>query len=462
MPTFQKTSRIDVTPQQLFEWHARQGAFERLTPPWESIAIEKRANGIQDGEVLIFKVGPGPFKLTWEAHHDNYIEGEQFRDIQKRGPFAKWEHTHRFLPAPDDEHGGNGALLDDSISYKLPLHPISQWVAGWFARRTIERMFTFRHERTMKDLERHAAFEDRERQKVAITGASGLIGTALSSFLTTGGHHVAPISRKKREGGIQWSPSEQKLAARELEGYDVVVHLAGESVNQRWTSSAKERILRSRLDGTRLIAETLANLERKPRVLISGSAIGYYGDRGDELLTEDASPGEGFLADVCKQWEEATQAASEAGIRVVHLRTSLVLDPSGGALGQMLPLFKMGVGGNLGSGKQYMSWISIDDMVAAILHILFTESIAGPVNLTAPNPVRNAEFTKTLGGVLSRPTFLPVPKFGLKLAMGSQSADEMLLASQRVVPDALTQSGFEFAYPELEGALSHLLGARKA
>jgi len=458
MPTFHKTTPIDTTPEELFAWHARQGAFERLAPPWEPIRIEKRADGIEDGAVLIFKVGPGPFKLTWEAHHEGYIEGEQFRDIQKRGPFSTWEHTHRFLPDPDTE--GHTALLDDAITYKLPLHPISQWVAGWFARQMVERMFTFRHERTMHDIKRHEQFADRDRQRVAITGASGLIGTALSSFLTTGGHQVAPISRKKREGGIQWSPREQRLEAKELEGFDAVVHLAGESVNQRWTSDAKERILRSRIDGTRLISETLANLERKPRVLISGSAIGFYGDRGDELLTEDAEAGEGFLADVCKQWEDATAAAREAGIRVVHLRTSLVLDPSGGALEQMLPLFKMGVGGNLGSGEQYMSWISIDDMVSAILHILFTDSIEGPVNLAAPNPVRNKEFTKTLGSVLSRPTFLPVPKFGLKLAMGSQTADEMLLASQRVVPKALEEHGFKFAYPTLEGALSHLLGKK--
>ena len=457
MPTFHKTTSIDTTPEKLFAWHARKGAFERLSPPWESLRVVKPTDGIKDGAVLVFEVGPGPFKLTWEAHHDSYIEGEQFRDVQKRGPFSQWEHTHRFLPDPNAE---DGAILDDAITYRLPLHPVSQWFAGWFARRMIEQMFTFRHERTMHDIKRHEQFADRERQRVAITGASGLIGTALSSFLTTGGHTVSPVSRKKREGGIQWSPREQKLEAKQLEGIDAVVHLAGESVNQRWTGGAKERILRSRLEGTRLLSETLAGLERKPRVLISGSAIGFYGDRGDELLTEEAEVGDGFLADVCKQWEEATKAASDVGIRVVHLRTSLVLDPSGGALGQMLPLFKMGMGGNLGSGKQYMSWISIDDMVAAILHILFTDSIEGPVNLAAPNPVRNKEFTRTLGAVLSRPTIIPVPKFGLKLVMGSQSANEMLLASQRVVPKALEEHGFEFAYPTLEGALSHLLGKK--
>jgi uncharacterized protein (TIGR01777 family) len=242
-----------------------------------------------------------------------------------------------------------------------------------------------------------------------------------------------------------------------LEGLDAVIHLAGESIQGRWTPNKKARIRESRFKGTRLLADALAQLAKPPKVFISASAIGYYGDRGDEVLREDSSPGNGFLAEVVREWEAATEPASKKGIRVVNVRTGIVLGSEGGALGQMLTPFKMGVGGRIGSGQQYMSWIALDDEVGAIEHALKTESLRGPVNFVGPSPVRNTEFTKVLGKVLSRPTVFPLPAFAVKTVFG-QMGEELLLFSQRVEPSRLTASGYKFRYPELEGALRRAVG----
>jgi len=242
-----------------------------------------------------------------------------------------------------------------------------------------------------------------------------------------------------------------------LEGIDAVVHLAGENIVGRWTSAKKARIRNSRVQGTRLLAETVAGLSTPPRVMLSASASGYYGDRGNELLTEGSAPGNNFLAGVCQEWEAAADSAREAGVRVVHPRFGIVLSTEGGALGTTLPIFKLGGGGRIGSGRQYWSWISIDDVVGAILHTLTTDSLEGPVNVTIPDPPTNAEYTKVLGHVLGRPTVFPLPAPIARLALG-QVADELLLASQRIEPARLKESGYSYRYPELEGALRHLLG----
>ncbi len=295
--------------------------------------------------------------------------------------------------------------------------------------------------------------------RIAVTGASGMVGSALTPFLTTGGHEVLRLVRREPGAGeIGWNPAEGRLEAADLEGLDAVVHLAGENIaSGRWTSRQKQKIRESRVQGTRLLAETLARLERPPKVLVSASAIGFYGDRGDEVLDEQSSPGDNFLASVAKEWEDATSPASEAGIRVVCTRFGVILSPKGGALAKMLTPFRLGAGGNVGSGKQYWSWIALDDVVGAVHHALMTEELRGPVNVVAPEPLTNAEFTKVLGKVLHRPTILPVPAPAARLALG-QMADELLLASARVEPARLRESGYEYRYPELEQALRHLLG----
>jgi uncharacterized protein (TIGR01777 family) len=285
---------------------------------------------------------------------------------------------------------------------------------------------------------------------VVVTGASGLIGSALKSELEGAGHRLVPMTRSTGGDGIRWDPDAGVIDSGGLEGVGAVVHLAGEGIgNKRWNDEQKAKIRDSRVRGTTLLAETLAKLSKPPKVLLSGSAVGFYGDRGDEVLTESSRPGGGFLADLCVAWEAAAGPAKEAGIRVSHLRTGIVLAGSGGVLPKMLTPFKLGVGGKLGSGSQWMSWVAIEDEVGAIVHLLGDDAPAGPVNLTAPNPVTNGDFTKALGKALGRPTVLPVPKFGLKTLLGPEMADELLLASQRALPTRLLDSGYVFKHPEL-------------
>ena len=296
--------------------------------------------------------------------------------------------------------------------------------------------------------------------RILITGATGLIGAALTPVLCSRGHDVTRLVRSASASGaglVHWDPDSGTIEAAALEGLDGVVHLAGENIAaKRWTATQKERILESRVRGTRLLSESLARVARPPRVWVSASATGYYGNRADEMMREESPPGSGFLPDVCIAWEAATKVAEARGIRVVHLRTGVVLSRSGGALAKMLPVFRMGAGGVIGSGRQYMSWIALDDVVGAIHHALTKDGLRGPVNAVAPAPVTNREFTKTLGRVLSRPALFPLPAFAARLALG-EMADELLLASQRAEPARLVASGYEFRFPDLEGALRHLL-----
>jgi uncharacterized protein (TIGR01777 family) len=290
---------------------------------------------------------------------------------------------------------------------------------------------------------------------VVVTGSSGLIGSALKAVLERAGHRMVPMVRSEGAGeAIHWDPDRGEIDAAGLEGVGAVVHLAGEGIgNRRWNEAHKAKVMSSRTVGTSLLSQTLAKLDKAPRVLVSGSAVGYYGDRGDEVLTESSRPGNDFLADVCTAWEAATTPAKEAGIRVAHIRTGIVLAGQGGVLPKMLMPFKFGVGGKLGSGRQWMSWISLEDEVGAILHLLGDEAPGGAFNLTAPNPVTNADLTKALGEALHRPTLIPAPKFALKAALGGEMAEELLLVSQRALPTRLLDSGYTFAHPELADAL---------
>jgi uncharacterized protein (TIGR01777 family) len=295
--------------------------------------------------------------------------------------------------------------------------------------------------------------------RVLISGATGLIGAALIPPLEAGGHQAVRLTRSPRSSDdIGWDPNAGEMDTSRLEGIDAVVHLAGESIDEgRWTPQKKARILGSRVRGTRLLAEKIAGLPEPPEVMISASAVGYYGDRGNELLREESRPGSDFLAEVCKAWEAAADPAREAGIRVVHPRFGLVLSTEGGALARTLPIFKLGGGGKIGSGRQWWSWVAIDDLIGAILHALTKDSVEGPVNVGSPNPLTNAEYTRILGKVLNRPTVFTLPAPAARLVLG-EVADALLLASQRMEPAKLKETGYEFRYPELEGALRHLLG----
>ena len=293
---------------------------------------------------------------------------------------------------------------------------------------------------------------------IVISGASGLIGTALVERLRASGHTVTRLVRREaRQGEISWDPARGVLDASALEGTDAVIHLSGAGIgDKRWTPSYKREILESRTATTALLARTIASLSRKPSVFLSGSAIGIYGPRNDEQLDESSNHGSGFLVDVCQQWEAAAKPAIDAGVRTVFLRTGIVLTPKGGALKKLLLAFRIGAGGRFGNGKQWQSWITLDDEIGAIQHLL-TANVSGPVNLTAPSPVTNAEFTTVLAKVLRRPAILPIPSFGPKILLGGELADALLFTGQRVMPKALLASGYEFAHPTLDIGLRALL-----
>lgn len=307
-----------------------------------------------------------------------------------------------------------------------------------------------------------AAIDEEQRSvQVAITGASGLIGTALAELLRTEGHGVISLVRHRPVGDeeLGWDPANGQIDAAGLNGVDAVVHLAGESIaSHRWSAEQKQRIERSRVEGTELLAKALAGLDSPPRVLLSASAVGIYGNRGSEVLTEASAPAHSFLARVCQAWEAATTPASDAGVRVAHLRTGLVLTHRGGALAKLLPLFRLGLGGRLGSGRQYWSWITLEDEVRAIRWLIDHE-VSGPVNMVSPSPVTNAQMVRVLAAALHRPALLPVPQFGPRLVLGRELADELLFTSARVVPTALDGHGYTFRHPDLASGLQAALAS---
>jgi uncharacterized protein len=296
--------------------------------------------------------------------------------------------------------------------------------------------------------------------RVLVSGAGGLIGRSLVPALRESGHQVSRLVRSPvgaSPGDIAWSPERGSLDAAALEGVDGVVHLAGEPILGRWTAAKRARIRDSRVAGTALLARTLAGLARTPGVLVIITGSGYYGDRGDEVLTEDSTRGSGYLAEVCREWEAAAAPAAQAGVRVVYLRTGLVLARGGGLLGTLLLPFRLGLGGPIGQGRRYWSWIAIDDLVQVFRYVLESHNLSGAVNTVAPHPVTNAEFSRTLGRVLSRPALIPVPPAALRLVFGREAANETMLASARLVPARLLATGFRFRFPELEDALRHVL-----
>ena len=450
---FLRRSPMPAPAQELFAWHERPGALERLTPPFAPVELLERTGDIRDGRVVL-GMPVGPFRVRWVAQHRDYVAGRQFRDEQIRGPFARWIHTHTVEPV-----GADGSILEDRIEWALPGGPLGALLGRGGTERLLDRLFTWRHRTTAGDLAAHVPCRGRAGL-VAVTGASGLVGSALVPFLSTGGHRVLRLVRGAAVGPdvVHWDPDRGSVPLAALDGVEAVVHLAGESIaSGRWTPERKRHILESRVHGTRVLAQGLASLRTPPRVVVVASAVGFYGDRGDETLDETSPGGAGFLADVCRAWEAATEALAAVGTRVVHLRFGVILTPTGGALARMLVPARFGLGGPLGSGRQWTSWIGIDDAVGAIHHALVTEALAGAVNAVAPEPVRNADLAAVLGRVLHRPAVIPMPAVVLRAALG-EMAESLLLASTRVLPTRLEASGYQFRTPELGAALAHLLG----
>lgn len=453
--TFCERSYCDVPVAELAAWHLRRGAFERLSPPWAPAVLVERPAELEDGARAVIKMGGLLMKRRWVAEHRNVDPEHGFIDVQLEGPFAYWHHAHRFEPA-----GPQTSRLTDEVQYRLPLGALGKLVAGRMVDNEVRRMFAYRHATTRADLATHAGYPGKPL-RVAVTGSTGMVGKALVAFLTTGGHEVIELCRRDPRSGNRWIHWDADGAVGDLqalEGLDGVVHLAGENIaGGRWTKARKQAILDSRVSGTQSIIAALGKLERPPHTFIGASAIGYYGDRGEDVLDEDADPGEGFLADVCRDWESAGRGAVNLGTRVIALRLGVVISPVGGALAQSLPVFRAGIGGKIGNGKQWMSWIALDDVLGIVLHCLRTEELTGPVNAVAPKACRNAEYTRALGKTLGRPTFAPLPAWAARIALG-ELADALLLAGTRVAPKRLAQTGYRFRYPRIQDAMAHCLG----
>jgi hypothetical protein len=454
MRTVEFASSLPFTASAGFDWHARPGAFQRLVPPWAPVRLEQ-FEGIREGDRAVLRIGPGPLALRWVAEHHDVVEGRQFCDRQVQGPFAHWDHTHRFEPTD-----GGGCRLIDRIEYELPGGAVGDWLGAW-VEPELERQFSYRHRVTRRDLALHERYNSDDRSlTIAVSGTSGLVGSQLVPFLTTGGHTVRPLVRSEpiRADEILWDPQRGLVESDKLEGVDAVIHLAGESVFGLWTEAKKRRIYDSRADGTRLLAEALAGLDDPPDVFVSASAVGYYGDHGTEVITEESEPQqEGFLTHVCRAWERATRPAAAAGIRTIQARIGVVLSPAGGALQVQFPIFWLGLGGQMGASNQFVPWITIDDVLGGLYHLLWDEELTGPVNLTAPNPAPMADYARTLADTLNRPAPLQIPA-SLIRTLGGEMADEMVLKSARVVPHRLQDHGYEFGHPSLRTAFDHVLG----
>ena len=460
---FSMQSAIPASAAEAYAWHARPAAFLRLQPPWERIETQSQTGSFAEGrlEVRFRAKCIGPLKHSWHVEFFDFEPDRGFKYRQVSGPFAEWVHTHRFIP------DGEECLLENTVEYRLPFGPFGHAFGAGIVEDRLKAMFAYRHALLASDLRRHGLYRDRPRLKIAITGSRGMIGTELAIFLATGGHEVRrlvsgslkPPAFDDGTKYLAWNPQAPVDPAL-LDGCDALIHLAADGISEgRWTAEKRKRILESRTIPTRHLGEAIAALpvDRRPKVMLSASAVGIYGDRGDEVLTEDTLPGSGFLADVCREWEAAAAPAAAAGVRVVHLRIGAVLTPKGGALGKQLPAFRAGLGAVLGTGKQWVPWVTIHDLVGAIHHAMLTEQLVGPMNLMAPEPVTNRTFTKTLGRVLWRPAFNWLPRPALKLMFGD-IAEAALLASMRARPTKLEASGFTFDHAELEGGLRFLLG----
>ena len=462
---FEKSVSFAVPKEAAFQWHRAEKAFERLLPPWENVVVESKKGGIEGGTVNL-KTYAGPVAVRWIAEHSKYVENEQFFDKSLSGPFKKWEHTHRF----DQGQGASGdfdrvtthSSLTDHIEYRLRGGLLASIIMGGWVKRKLDRMFDYRHEVTKSDLEDHFQFADKARKTVAITGANGLVGKALVPFLENGGHTVIPLGRKNeiQNDVIGWNPDSGEVGLGEHGSVDCFVHLAGFGIaDRRWSVDVKEKIRSSRSDATEKLSDYLVSRKLVAESFICASATGFYGDRGDEILSEKSEQGAGFLADICGQWENASRKFEDSGIRVARMRFGILLNQKGGALSKLLLPFNLWLGGKIGSGQQYWSWISHLDAIRAIHFAIMNEEISGAVNVVAPHAVSVSKFAKILGTVLHRPSFLPFPAFAAKIMLG-EMANDLLLTSCRAVPEKLIDASFRFNHETLEQALRFELGRK--
>lgn len=469
-----------ATAGDLFDWHARPGAVHRLTPAVLGRIVSEPDEGLRVGSRTRLLVGPNPLSavglpagVPWTAVHTavrrpggptsrarSEIGPYGFVDEQEAGPLRAWRHRHTFADGED------GAIVRDEVTWRPP-RAVGALARGQL-RRTVQRMFAYRGRQLRADIDLHRRTAAAGPRTIAISGASGLVGRQLSALLSSGGHRVLRLVRRptRADDEISWQPDRDALDRDQLREVDVVVHLAGAPIGRRFSAAHKDRVLTSRTRSTGLLARALAGIadDGRDRVLVCASGISWYGngtDPGshpaDTVLTEELPAAEGFLAEVCRSWESAADPAREAGVRTVHVRTGIVQSAAGGQLALQLPIFRAGLGGPLGDGTAWMSWISLDDLIELYALVALTPGLEGPVNAAAPHPVRASEYAATLARVLGRPHAVPVPPFGPRLLLGADGARELALASLRVSADRAEQWGHQFRHPTLEEALRHEL-----
>jgi uncharacterized protein (TIGR01777 family) len=442
--------RIEAPPEAVWDWHTRPGAFERVMPPWERVRVVERRGGIENGARLVLEVALGMAPLRWVTLYREVVRGHRFVDVQEDGPFSSWVHEHEMTA------DGSGTILRDCIACVPPLGGAGSIFAAPVLRLRLERAMQYRHATIAADVPMHAGVAPK---RFVVTGARGMIGSALVPFLTSGGHQVTRLVRgAPAPGDAQWDPDHGTIDESALVGADVVINLGGANVaDGRWTPERKRVLVDSRIRSTALLSRAIARAGSRPPVLVSVSASGYYGDRGDEKLGDEAAPGAGFFPSLVQAWEGAARPAIDAGLRVAFPRFGIVLSPAGGALAKLLPPFRAGIGGPNGGGKQWLGWTSIDDAISILYFAALNGRVRGAFNAATPTPVRNADLARTLGRVLNRPAILPVPGLALRLLFG-EMAQATILASTRILPELLGELRYRYRHLALEAALRHVLG----
>jgi uncharacterized protein len=449
MLVYERHSALPHPATDALAYLSRETTFTRLLPPWERLRVVEQTDDAGGHGRIELRSGALRHR-RWRVE----IEGAgEARRLQATGPSIVCDYTQRVLPRRESE-----CELIDHVECRLSADTLATFAAAGAVRRRLERLFAFRQARIRNDLDRHAVWAGRGPLTVAIAGAGGLVGAHLCDYLAGAGHRVLRLVRRPAAtpDEIAWNPDQGTLDPAALEGVDAVVNLCGASLATIWTKRRKDALRDSRVRSTRTLAETMRSMERPPTVFVSASAVGFYGSRGDESLTEDCPAGRGFLADLCSEWEAAAQGPEAHGVRVVRLRFGLVLTASGGALATMLPVFRAGLGGRVGDGRQWWSWVALDDALGAVECAIHDDGLRGAVNVVAPGAVTNRDFTRLLARSLRRPALLEAPR-SVVAALGGMP-DEMLLASQRVVSARLRERGYRFAFPDLETALRFELG----
>lgn len=444
-----KQIALPFSASEVFAWHMRPCALERMIPPWDRTEILHITGSVSTPNSQVYlRIRFGPFSHQFIVEHTDFKRGESFTDRQVKGPFRSWVHTHRVIPRSDQT-----CEWEDQLKITLPF-----WMPKFLIRKKLERMLDWRHRRLVNELTIGKRYSQGPL-KILISGSHGLVGKEMVAFLRSQGHEVWKLHRKlstREHNVIAWDPNNARFSLLDFENFDAVIHLAGKNIASKfWTKKIKHELFTSRARDTWLLSQLLSRLKKPPKVVISASAVGFYGDRGEEVLTEASRKGEGFLSEVCQKWEEALDATQHKGVRVVQSRFGIILSQKGGMLRKLIPIFRLGLGAILGRGEQKISWITLDDVIYGLYHTLHTSTLAGPVNFTAPTAETNRSFSKILAKSLNRPLFLRIPAPILRLLFG-QMAQEMFLSSTHAYPEKLLDSHFVFLYPEITQFLNDI------